>query len=38
MNYQLIPHVLVGGGSWFDHVREWYSKRDLFLSFEDMVM
>uniref|UniRef100_A0A9J7YG71 Sulfotransferase n=1 Tax=Cyprinus carpio carpio TaxID=630221 RepID=A0A9J7YG71_CYPCA len=28
----------VGGGSWFDHVREWYSKRDLFLSFEDMVM
>ncbi len=41
-NYQFIPHVLVGGSSWFHHIQEWYSKRDqyniLFLSFEDMVM
>lgn len=41
-NYQFIPHVLVGGSSWFDHIQEWYSERDhynfLFLSYEDMVM
>uniref|UniRef100_A0A672LME5 Sulfotransferase n=1 Tax=Sinocyclocheilus grahami TaxID=75366 RepID=A0A672LME5_SINGR len=41
-NYQFIPHVLAVGSFWFDHIQEWYSKRDqyniLFLSYEDMVM